>query len=465
MKKIVVLGSGPGGYSAAFKAARQGFEVCLVESDKIGGTCLNYGCIPTKTLKSSADALETAKRLPEFGIEFEGSVKPNIQAIISRKDKVCGILRTGLEKTAKSLKVEYIKGYASILNPNKIHVQNDTECIEIDCDYIIIATGSSILELPGMEYDHKYIINSDDALELDEIPQSLLIVGGGVIGCEMANIFHTLGSKVTIIEGQDRLLPMPSIDKDISTLLAREMKKRRITCEFNSTLKDLTIKDNKVYAKLAPFNTEISTFEEQEISADMVLITIGRKANTDGIGLEKLNLAIDGRFLAVNEFMQTSVPNIYAIGDVLGPAKIMLAHVATAEGHVAVEHILGNDAKMNYDFVPSAIFTSPEIASVGLSEEQARAIYDDIKTSSLQVRELGKAQAMSELAGIIKLISTSEGKLLGAHIACAHATDMIAELGLALELGASVNDIANTIHAHPTLSEGIFEASLHLIEK
>ncbi len=468
--RLTIIGGGPGGYTAAFAAARAGLEVTIVEKNHIGGTCLNYGCIPTKTIKTSSDALELAKHLDTFGIEIDGTPSANIAKIIERKNNVIRILRTGLEKTCTKLKISLITGVGEIISNSLVRVHGvEGESQDIESDIIIIATGSGILELPGLKFDHKYIINSDDALELDHIPNNLCIVGGGVIGCEMAFIFNNLGSKVTLIEGLERLLPIPSIDLEVSKLLQREMKKHGIACELGRTLKDAKIEQNQVHATLGPSpfiqNPSAAQSTEKEIQTDMILVTVGRTAQNSKLNLDKLGINTDSRgWVLVNENMQTSIPNIYAIGDILGPAKVMLAHVAAAEGLCAINHILNEDknkSTMDYSAVPSAIFTSPEVGCVGLSEEQAKELGEEVFCPTLQMRELGKAHAMGELPGFVKLIiRRQDQKILGAHIVGAHATDLIAEVTLAMQMGANLHDIVNTIHAHPTLAEGIFEAAL-----
>ncbi len=468
--RLTVIGGGPGGYTAAFAAARAGIEVTIVEKNHIGGTCLNYGCIPTKTIKTSSDALELARNLGTLGIDINGIPIPNMGKIIERKNNVIRILRGGLEKTCVKLKVTVLTGTGEIISPTLVRVHTDDgKSQDVASDIVIIATGTEILELPGLTFDHKYIIGSDDALELQHIPKNLCIVGGGVIGCEMAFIFNSLGTKVTVIEGLERVLPIPSVDADISKLLQREMKKHGIGCELGRTLKDVSVKEGQVHATLAasPFieNPTAAQSKEVSIQTDMILVTAGRVPQATKLNLDKLGVKTDARgWIEVNDNMQTSIPNIYAIGDILGPAKIMLAHVAAAEGLCAVKHILSKDmadTNMDYTAVPSAIFTTPEVGCVGLSEEQAKELGKEIFCPTLQMRELGKAHAMGELPGFVKLvISKDDNKILGAHIAGAHATDLIAEITLAIQMGASLHHIVNTIHAHPTLAEGVFEAAL-----
>ena len=471
--RITVIGAGPGGYTAAFDAAKRGAEVTLVESKWLGGTCLNCGCIPTKTLKSSAEVLENIRRAAEFGVKNEGTPSVDMPAVIARKRKVSETLRGGLEKSCAKLKVKVIMGRGQVVSASLVKVtMPDGSVQDVEGDKVIIATGSSVLNLPSMPADGKYILSSDDALELDHVPARLVIVGGGVVGTELAFIFRSFGSEVTIVEGQNRLLPVPSVDEEMSKLLLREAKKKGIKVELARTVNGTKVEDGRVFAELcpspflAPELVSASAKKPATLEADCIFMTIGRAANSDGLGLAEAGIATDKRgYITVNDHLETSVPGVYAIGDILGPARIMLAHMASAEAHVAVANIFGAEEKPNYDVVPSGIFSSPEIGDVGLTEAQARARGLDVATSEFQFRELGKAQAMGELPGVFKLVADkTSGRLLGAHFAGAHATDLIAECALALQLGATVADIAGTIHAHPTLAEGVMEAAANMAE-
>ena len=471
--RITVIGAGPGGYTAAFDAAKRGAEVTLVESKWLGGTCLNCGCIPTKTLKSSAEALETIHRAAEFGISGAGTPSVDMPAVIARKRKVSETLRGGLEKSCAKLKVKVVMGRGRIVNAGLVQVtMPDGSVQDIEGDRVIIATGSNVLNLPSLPVDGKYILSSDEALELDHVPASLVIVGGGVVGTELAFIFRAFGSEVTIVEGQNRLLPVPSVDEEMSKLLLREAKKKGIKVELARTVNSTKVENGKVYAELgpspflAPELVPASAKKPATLESDCLFMTIGRVANTEGLGLAEAGIATDKRgYIVVNDRLETSVPGVYAIGDILGPARIMLAHMASAEAHVAVANIFGADEKPDYDVVPSGIFSSPEIGDVGLTEAQAKAKGFDTVTSEFQFRELGKAQAMGELPGVFKLVADkATGKLLGAHFAGAHATDLIAECALALHMGATTADIARTIHAHPTLAEGVMEAAANMAE-
>ncbi len=469
MKRITILGGGPGGYTAAFAAAKAGAAVTLVEPAGMGGTCLNSGCIPTKTLKASAEALETAHRLAEFGITGVGEAVADMAKIVARKEKVRQVLCGGLEKTCAMLKVTLVRGKGRLAGGTNVAVAlNEGGETLVEGDAVILATGSRALDLPGLAVDHAHILSSDDALNLTEVPKRLLIVGGGVIGCELAFIFQAFGSKVRIVEGQTRLLPLPAVDEEISKLLLRETKKRGIAAELGATVAGVEKRpDGSVLVNLGPspfVAPELAWKGDGPTEADAVMVTVGRAPNSGDLGLKEAGVETDARgWISVNDRMETSAQNIYAVGDVLGPAKIMLAHVAAVEGLCAVANCLGRDERMDYRVVPSGIFTSPEIGTVGMSEAEAKAKNIPVKTAVFQMRELGKAQAMGEPAGLFKLIAEEgSGKLLGAHIAGAHASDLVAEAALALQMGATAADVANTIHSHPTLAEGMYEAALSL---
>ena len=457
--KLTIIGAGPGGYSAAFAAAKAGVDVTLVERAKLGGTCLHTGCIPTKTLRSSADVLEMSGRLAEFGITGECALKADMPAIVNRKRKVTATLQTGLEKTCAQLKVRVVYGKAELVSAKLVRVTTAEGMEEVESDNVIIATGSSPLELPALPVDHARVLSSDDALELQAVPASLIIVGGGVIGCELAFIYRAFGSKVTVVEGQNRVLPLPSVDEEISRLLQREMKKKGIAVELSHTVSRVTPCDGGAAVEIAPFPTGAG--DSRVLNASAVCVTVGRVPNT--AGLAEAGIALDQRgWIVVDDTLETSVPGVYAIGDVTGPRRIMLAHMAAAEAHTAVHNILHPEKKkvQSYTVVPSAIFTSPEIGDVGLTEEQAREQGIAACSAVFQFRELGKAQAMGALSGLFKIVAEEgTGKLLGVHIAGAHASDLIAEATLALQKGCTARELFETIHAHPTLSEGLYEAA------
>ncbi len=446
---ITVLGAGPGGYVAAIKAAQLGAEVTVIEDGEVGGTCLHWGCIPTKTLIASAEVLHKTRNAKSFGLELDGTITPNIEKIVERKNKVVGTQVKGIRGLFKSWGVNLIEGRGVIVEPKKILVTlKDGSSQEVDTDKIIIATGSRPAQIPVFPFDGKRILSSDHAVNPDSIPKSLLIVGAGVIGCEFAFIFKEFGSDVTMIE----MMPnaVSTEDEEISQILERELKKNRIKLLTSTSVDKVDVKDDAVSAQLSNGKT---------VEAEKVLVSIGRSVNSENMGLEEVgvNRGQRGEIL-VNEKLETNVEGMYAIGDVIG--GIMLAHLASKEGIVAAENAMGGDARVNYDVVPAAIFTSPEIGSVGLREKQAVEKGIKYKVGKFQFRGLGKAHAMGEISGMFKIISEQESdKILGAHIIGAHASDLVHEIAVAMEKGLTVKDIAHTIHAHPTLAEGVMEAA------
>jgi dihydrolipoamide dehydrogenase len=447
--KITILGSGPGGYVAAIRAAQLGAEVTVVEESEVGGTCLNWGCIPTKTLIASAEVLHKARNAKNYGLELEGSVTPNIEKIVERKNKVLGTQIKGIRGLFKSWGVQLIEGRGVIVDPKTIKIKlKDGSTENVETDKIIIATGSRPAEIPVFPFDGKRILSSDHATNPDSIPQSLLVVGAGVIGCEFAFIYKEFGAEVTIVEMMPNALSTE--DEEISQLLERELKKNKIKLLTNTSVEKVDVKEGGVSVQLSNGKT---------VEAEKVLVSIGRAINSKDIGLEAVGISTGPRGeVHIDETMQTNVEGIYAIGDVSG--GIMLAHLASKEGIVAAENAMGGSSRVNYDVIPAAIFTSPEIGSVGLREKQAVEKGIKYKVGKFQFRALGKAHAMGEIAGLFKIIS-EEGtdKILGAHIIGAHASDLIHEIAVAMEKGLAVKDIAHTIHAHPTLAEGIMEAA------
>jgi dihydrolipoamide dehydrogenase len=448
--KITILGAGPGGYVAAIKAAQLGAEVTIIEDGEVGGTCLNWGCIPTKTLIASAEVLHKTRNARSFGLELDGTITPNIEKIVERKNKVVSTQIKGIRGLFKSWGINLIEGRGVIIGPQKIQVTlKDGSIQDVDTDKIIIATGSRPAQIPVFPFDGKRILSSDHAVNPDSIPKSLLIVGAGVIGCEFAFIYKEFGADVTMVE----MMPnaVSTEDEEISQILERELKKNKIKLLTNTSVDKVDLNDDGVSVQLS---------NDKIIEAEKVLVSIGRAVNTENIGLEEVgvNKGQRGEIIADNK-LQTNIDGIYAIGDVIG--GIMLAHLASKEGIVAAENAMGGNSTVNYDVVPAAIFTSPEIGSVGLREKQAAEKGINYKVGKFQFRGLGKAHAMGEISGLFKIISEQESdKILGAHIIGAHASDLVHEIAVAMEKGLTVKDIAHTIHAHPTLAEGIMEAAV-----
>jgi dihydrolipoamide dehydrogenase len=456
MKKLTIIGSGPAGYTAAFAAARAGHAVTLVESEAIGGVCLNSGCIPTKTFKSSADLLDKFRHMGEFAITGSPQAAIDMARLLERKTSVIRLLAQGLEKSCAHLNVAVVRGRGHLVSARQVLVTaRDGSVQPLDGDAVILAVGSRPMELSALPTDRCRILTSDDALNLDHVPASICIVGGGVIGCEMACIFRAFGAEVTVIEGQGRLLPLPSIDEEISKLLQREMKKAGIRVETGVTVSRAEVGDGIVRLHTAAVGSARASVP-LKLEVESVLVTVGRVPDTMGLGLDTAGVACDPRgWVQTDAFLETSVPGVYAIGDILGPEKIMLAHMAAVEAECAVANLGQQPFPCDYSLVPSAIFTTPEIGCVGLTEAQALALGRNVRCVRLHVRELGKAHAMGEIAGLFKLVVDAESEtILGAHICGPHATDLVAEAALAIHMGASVEDVACTIHAHPTLAEG-----------
>ena len=471
--RVTILGAGPGGYVAAIRAAQLGAEVTVIEQEELGGTCLNWGCIPTKALWATTGAMATARRLQEFGASLTGEVKFDLESVRARKDRVVKDLVGGIYHVFKHHKIRLASGRGVVLKPGLVRVEGPGgETVDVEGDRLIVATGSYPVEIPGLSFDGARIMSSNHALMLDCVPEELVVVGGGVVGCEFAFIYSELGSNVTIVEALDRVVGLPSVDRDLSKTLGREMKKRKIKLYTDKVVtKAEPGSDGRVELTLgpSPFLQTVKEKDKREvaIAADAVLVCVGRGVNSAGLGLEDIGVDLDakGNILA-NDRMQTNVDGVYAIGDVLGPQKIMLAHVASTEGLVAAENALGGGRVMEYDVVPAGIFTVPEMAVVGLSEEQANEKGLDYRADSTLFRDLGKAQAMGDVDGLVKIISENgSGRILGAHIIGPHATDLIAEAALAMRVGATVTDLADTIHLHPSLSEAVYETAMAALDR
>ncbi len=462
-KKLVIIGGGPGGYIAALKGAALGANVTLVEQENLGGTCLNWGCIPSKIMKNSADLLLKCMKADTMGIRIEGNVSPDMEALMARKDKILSDQRKGIAGLMEANGIRVVFGKGVIKSNTQVAVTG-TEGDEtlVDYDKLIIATGTKPMNVPDFPFDHEKVVSSNDILSMTKIPSSMTIVGGGVIGCEFAFIFSALGCKVTVVEAMSRLLPLPSVDASCSKLLLREMKKKKIKvfCDTVVTQAENTDQGVKISMAVSPFtdNPKPKKLKSDTLDSEIMAVCIGRTPLSYDLGLESIGLETDRGWIPVNEYMETPVDNVYAIGDILGPGKVMLAHVASHEGLVAAENAMKatgeNKAVMGYEVVPGAIFTMPEIGTVGLSEAGAKEKGYEVETATVNFRVLGKAQAIGEIAGEAKMIvDATNNKVLGVHITGPHATDLIAEATLAIEKGLTAEDVAHTIHAHPTLAE------------
>ena len=470
-RKITVIGAGPGGYVAAIRAAQLGAEVTVIEQEAVGGTCLNWGCIPSKVMKTTAEMLEKLRRAQEFGIELGGTVGLDMKALMVRKEKIIKDQTDGVLKLLKHHKIAYLAGRGVIEGPNRVVARmTEGKAMEVRWDRLILAPGSEQANIPAFPFDGQRIISTNDALCLEEVPESILILGGGVIGCEFAFILTALGAQVTVVEALSRMLPLPWVDEESSKVLEREMKKRKITLMLNSTISGVDVGDEKCRVEVGPYRNEQESRHKAKtivVEVDKVLICIGRKPAAEGIGLEKLGIKRDeSGWIVAGERLETSASGVYAIGDILGPSKIMLAHVASREGIIAAENAMGRHKAMNYEVVPGAAFTMPEVANVGLTEAQSKEKGHHIRSDSVLFRNLGKPHVIGEIAGHAKIVSDAgNGRVLGVHIVGPHASDLIAEAALGMKLGCTVQDIADTIHAHPTLAEVIFEASLKGLDR
>ena len=444
---IAVIGSGPGGYIAAITAAGLGSKVCLIEKKLIGGTCLNIGCIPTKTLLTTANILEKTKQAKDFGINVE-NISVDFCKIQQRKEKVVQTLRHSLENLIKSNHIDILRGEASFLSPTLLEIDGQEKSL-VEAKKIIIASGSEPSEIKKFPFDHKFIHNSTSILSISELPKSLAIVGGGYIGCEFAAFFNALGVKVTIIEAMDSIIF--SHDKDIREALTKIFINKGIEIILSAKLE--TIEKNRDHITLILDN-------KKQIKADLCLLSIGRKVCSSNLHLERAGVIADkdGKII-VDDNMQTNVPNIYAIGDVTG--KFMLAHVASHQGIVAAHNASGHNMAMKYDAIPSVIFTLPEIASVGLCKNEAKQRGYDIISCSYPLSFLGKAIAGGETEGFVSLIVDKEThQILGANVIGPNASSMIAEMALAVNNELTIECIIDTVHAHPTMSEAWLEAAL-----
>lgn len=470
MNHLAILGAGPGGYVAAIRAAQLGARVTVIENQALGGVCLNWGCIPSKALLSVVELGDKAKKAKDFGIQLGGPVTYDPDVMVARKNKVVSTLVKGIATLFKTWNIEHLEGTGELLDARTIRVTKpDGAETRVVADGLIIATGSSWPNLPLFPIDGTQIITSKQALDLSRIPVSLLIVGGGVEGCEFASLYSGLGTQVTLVELVPRLLPLE--DEEISQMMERELKKRGVDIRTGVTVDQIVRQPDLVTAHLR---------DGLSLNVEQVLVSVGRGFNSRGIGLEKAGVQVGTRGeIVVNDRMETNVPGVYAIGDVVG--KAMLAHVASAQGKVAVENFMGRPRTIDYDVIPTGIFTLPEIGRVGLTEQQARdrcvAAGKDpqqsVKVGRFRYGGLGKAQATGDIQGLLKVVADAESdRILGVHILGAHAADLVHEAALAMHLGATVSRVAEMIHAHPTLAEGLMEAmedvhghAIHLARK
>ena len=449
---IIVLGSGPGGYVAAIRASQLGKKVAVIEKAELGGICLNWGCIPTKSLLKSSQVFEYLKHSADYGIEIAGEAKADFTKIIQRSRGVAEGMSKGIQFLFKKNNIEVITGVGKLAGNKTVEVtNNEGQKANYTADSIIIATGARSKELPNLKQDGKNIIGYREALTLPQQPQSLLVVGSGAIGTELAYFYNSIGTKVTLVEYLPNIVPLE--DEEVSKQLARSLKKAGIEILTEASVESVEVIDNKCKSKVTTKKGEIF------IESDIVLSAVGITPNLEKIGLEENNITIEKGKIKVDDFYRTNIAGIYAIGDVVhGPA---LAHVASAEGIICVEKIAGlNPHPLNYDRIPGCTYTTPEVASVGMTEKQAIEKGLEIKVGKFPFTASGKASSAGAKDGFVKLIFDAKyGELLGAHLIGANVTEMIAELVVAMNLETTGHELIKSIHPHPTMSEAIMEAA------
>lgn len=447
-RDLVIIGGGPGGYEAAIRAAQLGAKVTLIEEDKLGGTCLNRGCIPTKSLYKNAEVVNSLKNMDEFGVELSG-YNFDMAKVQTRKNEVVNKLVSGIEQLLKGNNIEVIKGRASFKGNKMLEVVSDGKTEEITAENIIIATGSSTSSVPVPGIELPKVITSDELLNLSEVPKSLAILGGGVVGVEFAGIFAALGAQVTVIEFLPKILFR--LDDELSKKLTVYLKKQNIKIVTGSALKEVQTSDDGL--KLIVGNDKGTL----EITCDYLLSAAGRKPNLDGLNLNMSGIEYDKKGIKIDDKYKTNVDGVYAIGDVIG--GIMLAHVASEEGKVCVENIYGHSSKINYNAIPSCVFTFPEAASVGMTEDEAKENNVEYILGKSMFGANGKALTMGEGEGFIKVLAEKDShKIIGVHIMGPHASDIIHDGSLAIQNGLTVENIKESVFAHPTLSEVFYEA-------
>ncbi len=449
---IVIIGSGPGGHVAAFKAAKKGKKVAVVERAELGGVCLNWGCIPTKAMLKSAQVYHYMTSATAYGIDFEGTVHPSLDKIVARSRGVAEQMNKGIAFSFKKLGIDVIEGHGKIVAKGVVEVAKaDGTTESVEADHIILATGSRPREIPIMPVDGRRILSSREALTLSELPESMIIVGSGAIGCEFAWVYAALGVKVTVVEYLPQMLPLA--DEEVSRTLERAFRKMKATVLTGTAVKAVRVSEN---------GCEVDVEGKKgadTLRADVVLSAVGVKSNIENLGLEEVGVKVERDKVVVDEMFRTSVEGIYAIGDIV--ATPALAHVASAEATVCVEAICGEKPHaIDYTTIPSCVYTTPEVAMVGLTEKQAIEQGYEIKVGKYQFMASGKATAGGDRDGFVKLIYDAKtDQLLGAHIIGASVIEMLGEPTMAKQLGITARQIASTVHSHPTMYEGLLEAT------
>lgn len=443
---IIVIGSGPGGYVAAIRASQLGKKVAIVEKAELGGVCLNWGCIPTKALLKSAQVFSYCKNAAHYGVAIDGDVKPDFEKIVARSRTVADTMSKGVAFLMKKNNIDILTGFGRLAGEGRV----DVEGTLYEADAIILATGARPRQMPFMPIDGQHVISSKEALTLPRLPQSMIVVGSGAIGSEFACLYASLGVKVTVVEYMPQMMPLE--DEEVAKTMERSFRKMRATVLTSTTVKAVRVVDGACEVDIE------GKKGAETLSAEVVLSAVGIKSNIENIGLEELGIAVERDKIVVDEHYQTSAQGIYAIGDII--ATPALAHVASAEAIHCVEHICGlQPDAVDYSTIPSCVFTSPEVASVGMTEQQARNKGIDYKVGRFPFTASGKATAAGDRDGFVKLIFDEQERLIGAHMVGATVTEMLGEPTLAKRLGATAHAIAKTIHSHPTMHEGLMEAS------
>lgn len=449
---LVVLGAGPGGYVAAIRAAQLGMKTAVVERERAGGICLNWGCIPSKALLKSVEVLEYARHSKDYGIEIAGEIRPDPKAIIARSRAVVDQLAKGVEYLLKKNKVEQVKGEGRLVKATSVLVKTEKGDRQLDAKKVILATGGRPRILPGLEPNGKTIVTSREAMLVDRVPKHAVVIGGGAIGCEFATFWAAMGAKVTIVEMMPQILPIE--DEEVARHVASEFKKRKIDVLVETAYKGTKVQGDKVQVEVAAKDGKTQTLD-----ADLVLGAIGVRGNVENLGLEDLKVEVVKSFVKVGPGYETAAKGLHAIGDVIGGA--LLAHKASFEGIACVEWIAGKGpGTIAYDQIPGGTFCHPSVGSIGLTEKAAREKGLDIKVGKFPFKALGRAVATGETDGFVKIVSSAKrGEILGAHIVGPGATDLINEVSLAMKAEATVHELHDAIHAHPTFPEALMEAA------
>lgn len=443
---IIVIGSGPGGYVAAIRASQLGKKVAIVEKTELGGVCLNWGCIPTKALLKSAQVYTYCKNAAHYGVAIEGEVKPDWEKVVARSRTVAETMSKGVAFLMKKNNIDILAGFGRLAGEGKVDVDGTI----YEADAVILATGARPRQMPFMQVDGEHVISSKEALTLPTLPQSMIVVGSGAIGSEFACLYASMGVKVTVIEYMPQMMPLE--DEEVAKAMERSFRKMRATVMTSTTVKNVAVVDGQCHVDIE------GKKGAETLTADVVLSAVGVKSNIENIGLEEMSIAVERDKIVVDEHYQTSAAGVYAIGDII--ATPALAHVASAEAIHCVEHICGlTPDAVDYSTIPSCVFTSPEVASVGMTEQQAREKGIEYKVGRFPFTASGKATAAGDRDGFVKLIFDESEKLIGAHMVGATVTEMLGEPTLAKRLGATAHAIAKTIHSHPTMHEGLMEAA------